>query len=57
MPAMAEAVQAVKMRYPHAKIMVGGAPITQKYAESIGADAYAPDAAAAAEVARKLIAV
>ncbi|HTY22244.1 MAG TPA: cobalamin-dependent protein [Desulfomonilaceae bacterium] len=57
MPAMAEAVQAVKMRYPHVKVMVGGAPITKKYAESIGADAYAPDAAAAAEVARKLLAV
>ena len=57
MPAMAEAVQAVKMKYPHVKVMVRGAPITPEYAESIGADAYSPDAAAEAEVARKLIAV
>ncbi len=55
MPAMAEAVQAVKIKYPDAKVMVGGAPITQEYADSIGADAYSPDAAAAVEVARKLI--
>ena len=57
MAAMAEAVQAVKMKYPYVKVMVGGAPITQEYADRIGADAYSPDAAAAVEVARKLIAV
>jgi 5-methyltetrahydrofolate--homocysteine methyltransferase len=34
------------------KIMVGGAPVTQSYAEEIGADAYTPDAASAAEVCR-----
>ncbi len=33
------------------KIMVGGAPITQEFADSIGADAYADDAASAADVA------
>jgi 5-methyltetrahydrofolate--homocysteine methyltransferase len=57
MAAMAEAVQAIKMKYPDAKVMVGGAPITQEYADRIGADAYSPDAAAAVEVARKLIAI
>lgn len=31
------------------KIMVGGAPVTQQYCDAIGADAYAPDAASAAE--------
>lgn len=36
------------------KIMVGGAPITQEYADEIGADAYTPDAGSAAEVAVKL---
>ncbi len=56
MAAMAEAVQAIKMKYPHAKVMVGGAPITQEYADRIRADAYSPDAAAAVEVARKLVA-
>jgi 5-methyltetrahydrofolate--homocysteine methyltransferase len=34
------------------KIMVGGAPITQTFADEIGADAYTPDAASAAEVCR-----
>jgi 5-methyltetrahydrofolate--homocysteine methyltransferase len=34
------------------KIMVGGAPITQSFADEIGADAYTPDAASAAEVCR-----
>ena len=34
------------------KIMVGGAPVTQAFADEIGADSYTPDAATAAEVAR-----
>ena len=34
------------------KVMVGGAPVTQAFADEIGADAYTPDAATAAEVAR-----
>jgi 5-methyltetrahydrofolate--homocysteine methyltransferase len=34
------------------KIMVGGAPVTQTFADEIGADAYTPDAATAAEVCR-----
>lgn len=33
------------------KVMVGGAPVTQSFANSIGADAYAVDAASAAEIA------
>jgi 5-methyltetrahydrofolate--homocysteine methyltransferase len=33
------------------KVMVGGAPLTQRYADEIGADGYAPDAASAAELA------
>ena len=37
------------------KIMVGGAPVTEAFAEEIGADAYASDAASAVEVARSLI--
>jgi len=37
------------------KIMVGGAPMTAAFAEEIGADAYAPDAASAVDVARSLI--
>ena len=38
------------------KIMVGGAPVTAAFAEQIGADAYAPDAASAVDVARDLVA-
>jgi 5-methyltetrahydrofolate--homocysteine methyltransferase len=38
------------------KIMVGGAPVTAAFAEQIGADAYAPDAASAVDVARDLTA-
>jgi 5-methyltetrahydrofolate--homocysteine methyltransferase len=36
------------------KVMVGGAPVTAAFAEEIGADAYAPDAASAVDVARDL---
>ena len=38
------------------KIMVGGAPISQSFSDQIGADAYSPDAASAAEVARTFVA-
>lgn len=37
------------------KIMVGGAPITQAFADEIGADAYTTDAASAAEKAKELV--
>jgi len=37
------------------KIMVGGAPITQEFADDIGADAYSPDAGSAAVTAVKLL--
>ncbi|MFZ5909185.1 MAG: corrinoid protein [Chloroflexota bacterium] len=38
------------------KVMVGGAPVTQEFANSIGADAFAPDASSATRVARQLVA-
>lgn len=38
------------------KVMVGGAPVTQEFADEIGADAYTPDAASAAEKARSFFA-
>ena len=38
------------------KIMVGGAPITEEFAEEIGADGYSDDAASAASLAKKLAA-
>lgn len=36
-------------------VMIGGAPITNEFAEEIGADYYTPDAASAAEVAKKVV--
>ena len=38
------------------KVMVGGAPITEAFAEEIGADGYSDDAASAASLAKKLAA-
>lgn len=39
------------------KVMVGGAPVTQAYADQIGADAYGENAAAAVTIARSLTGV
>jgi 5-methyltetrahydrofolate--homocysteine methyltransferase len=35
--------------------MIGGAPVTQNYADEIGADGYAPDAASAVDTAKALL--
>jgi len=40
----------------HVIVMVGGAPVTQEYADAVGADAYAPDASATVKRAKDLIA-
>jgi 5-methyltetrahydrofolate--homocysteine methyltransferase len=40
---------------PQVKVMIGGAPVTDAYARQIGADGYAPDAAAAASLAKALV--
>lgn len=37
------------------KVMVGGAPVTQEYAHSIGADGYAPDASAIVRLTQKML--
>jgi 5-methyltetrahydrofolate--homocysteine methyltransferase len=37
------------------KVMVGGAPVTQSFADEIGAHGYAPDAASAVDVVRTLL--
>jgi 5-methyltetrahydrofolate--homocysteine methyltransferase len=49
MPITIEALNEAGIR-EQVKVIVGGAPVTQKYATSIGADLYAPDAASAARV-------
>jgi len=56
MPGMEKTIKAIRDAGLSAKVMVGGAPITQEYADKIGADGYAPDAASAVDVAKKLIA-
>jgi len=37
------------------KVLIGGAPVTQAYADQIGADGYAPDASSAARKAKELL--
>jgi 5-methyltetrahydrofolate--homocysteine methyltransferase len=37
------------------KVMIGGAPVTQRYADEIGADGYAPDAGSAVDKAKTLL--
>ena len=57
MPAMKDTVKAIidAGLQSQVKIMVGGAPITQEFADEIGADAYTMDAASAAQVAKTLV--
>jgi methanogenic corrinoid protein MtbC1 len=57
MAAMKNTVQTVKSSgLTGVKVIVGGAPVTPEYAKEIGADAYAPDAGAAAEKAKEIVA-
>lgn len=55
MPAMRDCITALKAANCKAKVMIGGAPVTQAYADEIGASAYTADAATAVEVGKKLI--
>lgn len=55
MPAMKDTVKLVREKSIHAKIMVGGAPITRDFAKEIGADGFSPDAATAVELANSLV--
>jgi 5-methyltetrahydrofolate--homocysteine methyltransferase len=57
MPAMRttlEAIEGAGLR-ERLKIIIGGAPVTEKFARDIGADAYAPDAGSAVARAKKLL--
>ena len=58
MPAMEATVAAINAApwRGGVKVMVGGAPITQEFADKIGADAYTADAASAAKRAKELVA-
>lgn len=51
-----EAVAAIRAEnLPGVQVLVGGAPLTPEFADRIGADGYAPDAAAAVDVAKAAI--
>jgi 5-methyltetrahydrofolate--homocysteine methyltransferase len=56
MPGMERTIKAVKEAGIPVKVMIGGAPVTQDYADRIGADGYAPDAASAVDLAKSLVA-
>ncbi|MCR4622214.1 MAG: corrinoid protein [Clostridiales bacterium] len=58
MPMMATTIKALEDAgvRDKVKVMIGGAPVTQDYADQIGADGYSTDAASAAELAKRLIA-
>ena len=58
MTSMESTIQALKAAglRDKVKVMIGGAPVTQEYANKIGADAFAPDASSATRVARQLVA-
>lgn len=57
MPEMGVVISALeeKQLRNRVKVMIGGAPVTQKYADQIGADGYAPDAAEAVDKANSLL--
>jgi corrinoid protein of di/trimethylamine methyltransferase len=59
MPSMKTTIDAFKQAglREKVKILIGGAPITQKYADEIGADGYSDNAPAAVTLARKALAV
>jgi corrinoid protein of di/trimethylamine methyltransferase len=59
MPAMRDTIEAFRQAgiRDQVKVLIGGAPVTQQYAEEIGADGYSDNASAAVGLARKLVGV
>jgi len=59
MPNMKVTIEALKSTgvREKAKVIIGGAPVTQAYADQIGADGYAPDASRAVALAKSLMGV
>jgi len=59
MPSMKNTVEALRVAGLSDKIktLIGGAPVTQKYADEIGATGYSPDAASAVEKAKEVIGI
>lgn len=59
MPGMKTVIEALEQEgvRPKVKVMVGGAPVTQRYADEIGADGFSDNASGAVRVARSLVVV
>ncbi|HEU65801.1 MAG TPA: cobalamin-binding protein [Chloroflexi bacterium] len=59
MPAMADTIEALQKAgiRKKIKVMIGGAPVTDKYAQKIGADSYASDAGSAVIKAKELLGI
>jgi 5-methyltetrahydrofolate--homocysteine methyltransferase len=58
MPAMRTTIDALRpIRDDGVRVVIGGAPITQAFADEIGADGYAPDAARAVDLAQRLVGI
>ena len=57
MPSMRSTIEALEEAglRDKVKVIIGGAPVTQKYADEIGADGYGRDAAAAANLVKRLL--
>lgn len=57
MPSMKDIIEALNAAgiRDKVRVMIGGAPVTQNFADEIGADGYSSDAASAADLAKKLI--
>jgi 5-methyltetrahydrofolate--homocysteine methyltransferase len=55
MLAMKPAIKAIRSTNSQVKVMVGGSPITQEYANEVGANGFAPDALRAVSLARSLL--
>lgn len=55
MPEVIKALEAESLRR-RVKVIIGGAPVTQEWADQIGADGYAPDAASAVDKCKELLA-
>jgi len=56
MPGMEKTLKAIRDAGLSTKVIIGGAPVTQDYADKIGADGYAADAASAVDMAKSLVA-
>ena len=56
MPGMEKTIKILKESGLSAKVIIGGAPVTKDYADKIGADGFAADAASAVDMAKSLVA-